>query len=103
MKFSKAIINGLVICKPTKHYDERGFFSETFRKDLLEDFIGYNIDFCQENFSESKFGVLRGLHFQKKPFAQSKLISVAKGKILDVVVDLRKSSKHSPKTSTIKR
>ena len=94
MKFSNAKIDGLVICEPTKYFDERGFFSETFRKDLFQDFIGYNIDFCQENFSKSKFGVLRGLHFQKKPFAQSKLISVAKGKILDVVVDLRKSSKH---------
>ena len=94
MKFSKGRIDGLVICEPTKHYDERGFFSETFRKDLLEDFIGYNINFCQENFSESKFGVLRGLHFQKDPFAQSKLVSVTKGKILDVVVDLRKNSNY---------
>ena len=101
MNFSKVVIDGLVICKPTKHYDERGFFSEKFRRDLLEDFIGYNVDFCQENFSESKFGVLRGLHFQKKPFAQSKLISVAKGKILDVVVDLRKSSKHYGKNFCI--
>ena len=94
MKFSKGRIDGLVICEPTKHYDERGFFSETFRKDLLEDFIGYNINFCQENFSESKFGVLRGLHFQKDPYAQSKLVSVTKGKILDVVVDLRKNSNY---------
>ena len=51
------------------------------------------INFCQENISESKFGVLRGLHFQKHPFAQSKLINVQKGKILDVCVDLRKNSK----------
>lgn len=101
MKFSKAIIDGLVICEPTKHHDERGFFSETFRKDLLEDFIGYKINFCQENFSESKFGVLRGLHFQKEPYAQSKLVSVIKGKILDVVVDLRKDSKYYGKSFCI--
>ena len=101
MKFSKGIIDGLVICEPTKYHDERGFFSETFRKDLFEDFIGYNVNFCQENFSESKFGVLRGLHFQKKPFAQSKLIRVAKGKILDVTVDLRKNSKYYGKNFCI--
>ena len=101
MKFSNAKIDGLVICEPTKYFDERGFFSETFRKDLFQDFIGYNIDFCQENFSESKFGVLRGLHFQKKPFAQSKLISVTKGKILDVAVDLRENSKHYGKNFCI--
>ncbi|MDC0080497.1 dTDP-4-dehydrorhamnose 3,5-epimerase [Flavobacteriaceae bacterium] len=94
MKFFNVKIEGLVICEPTKYYDERGFFSETFRKDLFQDFIGHNIDFCQENFSESKFGVLRGLHFQKEPFSQSKLISVVKGKILDVAVDLRKNSKN---------
>ena len=54
MKFSNAKIDGLVICEQTKYFDERGFFSETFRKDLFQDFIGYNIDFCQENFSKSK-------------------------------------------------
>ena len=101
MKFSKGIIDGLVICEPIKYHDERGFFSETFRKDLFEDFIGYNVNFCQENFSESKFGVLRGLHFQKKPFAQSKLIRVDKGKILDVTVDLRKNSKYYGKNFCI--
>ena len=50
MKFFNVKIDGLVICEPTKYYDERGFFSETFRKDLFQDFIGHNIDFCQENF-----------------------------------------------------
>ena len=94
MKFLNCEIPGLVICQPNKIYDDRGFFSEIFRKDLLEKFIGYKINFCQENFSESKFGVLRGLHFQKQPFSQSKLVSVIKGKILDVAVDLRKNSNH---------
>jgi dTDP-4-dehydrorhamnose 3,5-epimerase len=94
MNFFKTKIDGLVICEPKKHHDLRGYFCETYRKNLFEDFIGYKINFCQENFSESKFGVLRGLHFQKNPFSQSKLVSVIKGKILDVVVDIRKSSKH---------
>ena len=101
MKLYKTEINGLVICHPKKHYDERGLFYETFRKDLFEDFIGYKINFCQDNFSESKFGVIRGLHFQKKPFSQSKLVSVIKGKILDVVVDIRKDSKHYGKSFSI--
>lgn len=101
MIFLKTEIDGLVICVPKKHYDNRGHFFESFRKDLFEDFIGHKINFCQENFSESKFGVLRGLHFQKKPFSQSKLVSVIKGKILDVVVDIRKESRHYGKNFCI--
>ena len=90
MKFEKLEINGLVLCKPKIIKDERGFFSETFRKDLLEDFISEKLDFCQHNTSQSSFGVLRGLHFQTKPKAQTKLVSVSSGEILDVVLDLRK-------------
>lgn len=101
MKFLKTEIDGLVICEPKKHHDTRGYFFESFRKDLFEDFIGHKINFCQENFSQSKYGVLRGLHFQKKPFSQSKLVSVVKGKILDVVVDIRKDSKHYGKNFSI--
>ena len=101
MNFFNCEINGLIICQPNKIHDNRGFFSEIFRKDLLEKFVGYKINFCQENLSESKFGVLRGLHFQKQPFSQSKLVSVIKGKILDVVVDLRKDSKHYGKYFSI--
>ncbi|MBT3442530.1 MAG: dTDP-4-dehydrorhamnose 3,5-epimerase, partial [Flavobacteriaceae bacterium] len=89
MKFIKANIPGLIICEPKKLNDQRGFFTESFRRDLFENFLGYKVDFCQENLSESKYGVLRGLHFQTEPFAQSKLVSVLKGKILDVVVDIR--------------
>ena len=92
MKFEKLEINGLVLCKPKIIKDERGFFSEIFRKDLLEDFISEELDFCQHNTSQSSFGVLRGLHFQTKPKAQTKLISVSHGEILDVVLDLRKGS-----------
>ena len=85
-------MSGLVLCKPKLIEDERGFFCETFRKDLLEDFISEKLNFCQNNTSKSSFGVLRGLHFQNAPQAQTKLISVANGEILDVVLDLRKDS-----------
>jgi dTDP-4-dehydrorhamnose 3,5-epimerase len=101
MKFKKAYIPGLIICEPKKIVDERGFFIESFRKDLFESFLGRNIDFCQENISESKLGVLRGLHFQKEPHAQSKLISVINGKILDVSVDIRTNSKYYGKSYSI--
>ncbi|MFL2666417.1 MAG: dTDP-4-dehydrorhamnose 3,5-epimerase [Flavobacteriaceae bacterium] len=101
MKFTKAEIPGIIICEPLKINDQRGFFTESFRKDLFEDFIGYSIEFCQENISESNYGVLRGLHFQIEPFAQSKLISVITGKILDVVVDIRKNSKYYGKSFSI--
>ena len=92
MEFEKLKIDGLVLCKPKIIEDKRGFFSETFRKDLLEDFISDKLDFCQHNTSRSSFGVLRGLHFQTKPKAQTKLISVSNGEILDVVLDIRKDS-----------
>ena len=92
MEFEKLKIDGLVLCKPKIKEDERGFFFESFRKDLLEDFISENLDFCQQNTSKSNFGVLRGLHFQTAPNAQTKLISVSNGEILDVVLDLRKDS-----------
>ena len=101
MKFFKASIPGLIIIEPKKLYDERGFFTESFRKDLFEEFLGKKINFCQENLSESKYGVLRGLHFQIEPFAQSKLVSVLNGKILDVAVDIRKNSKYYGKSFNI--
>ena len=101
MKFIRADIPGLIICEPKILYDDRGFFTESFRKDLFEKFIGKKINFCQENMSKSKYGVLRGLHFQIEPHAQSKLVSVLSGKILDVVVDIRKKSKQYGKTFSI--
>lgn len=101
MKFKEGNIPGLIICEPKKIHDERGFFTESFRKDLFENFLGQKINFCQENTSESKYGVLRGLHFQVEPFAQSKLVSVLKGKILDVVIDIRKNSEHYGKNFSI--
>lgn len=93
MEFKKFEVEGPILCKPKIIKDERGFFAEIFRKDLLEDFIDEKFNFCQSNLSKSKKGVLRGLHFQTYPFAQTKLVSVSKGEILDLVVDIRRESK----------
>ncbi|PSL06330.1 dTDP-4-dehydrorhamnose 3,5-epimerase [Cecembia rubra] len=92
MKFSHAVIPDIVICEPSVFGDERGYFSEIFRKDKFEGFIEREIDFCQDNESKSELGVLRGLHYQLPPFAQSKLVRVIEGKVLDVAVDIRKGS-----------
>ena len=92
MKFIKTEIADVIIIEPEVFTDERGYFVETFREDKLEEAIGHNIDFVQDNESKSSYGVLRGLHFQLPPFAQSKLVRVITGKILDVVVDIRKGS-----------
>ncbi len=91
MKFIKTKILEVIIIEPKVFADERGYFMETFRQDLFEKNIG-NINFIQENESKSKRGVLRGLHYQLSPFAQSKLVRVIKGKVLDVAVDIRKVS-----------
>jgi dTDP-4-dehydrorhamnose 3,5-epimerase len=92
MEFKKCEIEGLVLCKPKLINDSRGFFSEIFRKDLLEKFINKKTEFCQLNTSESSYGTIRGLHFQVSPSSQSKLVSVSKGEILDVALDIRKNS-----------
>lgn len=92
MRFIKADIPDIRIIEPIIFADDRGYFEETYRKDKLEEAIGYSIDFVQDNESKSTYGVLRGLHFQLPPFAQSKLVRVIKGKILDVAVDIRKGS-----------
>jgi dTDP-4-dehydrorhamnose 3,5-epimerase len=92
MKFTRTNIPEVVICEPSVFGDERGYFAETFRKDKFEDYIGRPINFCQDNESKSSFGVLRGLHYQLPPFAQSKLVRVIEGKVLDVAVDIRKGS-----------
>jgi dTDP-4-dehydrorhamnose 3,5-epimerase len=93
MNFSRALIPDVIICKPTVFGDDRGYFAETFRQDKLEEFLGFKIDFCQDNESKSSHGVLRGLHYQLPPFAQTKLVRVLKGRVLDVAVDIRKGSK----------
>ncbi len=92
MNFIRTKIEDVVICEPTVHGDERGYFVETFREDKLEEFLGYKINFCQDNESKSSKGVLRGLHYQLPPHAQTKLVRVIQGSVLDVAVDIRKES-----------
>ena len=84
-------IPGVVIIEPRLFPDARGYFFESFSKREFEEKVG-KIDFVQDNESKSSYGVLRGLHFQKPPYAQSKLVRVVKGAVLDVAVDIRKGS-----------
>lgn len=92
MNFIRTNIPDVVIVEPVVHGDSRGYFVETFRADKLEEFLGYKINFCQDNESKSSRGVLRGLHYQLHPAAQTKLVRVIHGKVLDVAVDIRKGS-----------
>ena len=92
MNFIRTKIEDVVTIELKLHEDERGYFVETFRADKLEKFLGYKINFCQDNESKSSKGVLRGLHYQLPPFSQSKLVRVIKGSVLDVAVDIRKGS-----------
>ena len=92
MNFKRLAIPDVVLCEPQVFGDERGYFSETFRQDKLNDFLGFKINFCQDNESKSSFGVLRGLHYQLAPHAQTKLVRVIQGIVLDVAVDIRKGS-----------
>ena len=92
MKFTRLEIPEVILCEPKILSDERGYFSETFRQDILDEFLGYSVNFCQENESKSSYGVLRGLHYQTNPYAQTKLVRVLQGAVLDVSVDLRKDS-----------
>ncbi|WP_321311715.1 dTDP-4-dehydrorhamnose 3,5-epimerase [Halarcobacter sp.] len=92
MNFIRTEIPDVVICEPKVFGDHRGYFVETFREDKLEEFLGFKINFCQDNESKSSYGVLRGLHYQLAPHAQTKLVRVITGKVLDVAVDIRKGS-----------
>ena len=80
------------LLKPELHKDTRGSFLEGYKQKTFEKLIGRKIDFCQDNYTTSKKGVLRGLHYQLPPYSQSKLVSVLRGTVLDVVVDLRNGS-----------
>ena len=93
MKFVVQSIPDVILIEPKVYGDERGYFVETFRQDKFEQAIGYEVNFVQDNESKSSQGVLRGLHFQLPPYAQSKLVRVIEGKVQDVAVDLRQ---HSP-------
>ena len=92
MQFTRTKIEDVVIIDPVVHGDERGYFVETFRQDKLEEFLGFSLHFCQDNESKSAKGVLRGLHYQLAPSAQTKLVRVIQGRVLDVAVDIRKGS-----------
>lgn len=85
-------IKDLLILKPRIFEDDRGYFFESFNALRFKEATGCDVDFVQDNESKSKYGVVRGLHFQKPPFAQSKLVRVVKGAVLDVAVDIRKNS-----------
>ena len=91
MKFVNTPIEGLVIIEPTLFGDDRGYFLESYNKKEFEKAIG-EISFVQDNESKSSKGVLRGLHFQKPPYAQAKLVRCIEGKVLDVAVDIREGS-----------
>ncbi|WP_066403322.1 dTDP-4-dehydrorhamnose 3,5-epimerase [Aliarcobacter cryaerophilus] len=92
MRFTRTAIPDVVIIEPKVHGDSRGYFVETFVSNKLEEFLGYQINFCQDNESKSSKGVLRGLHYQLPPHAQTKLVRVISGRVLDVAVDIRKNS-----------
>lgn len=91
MEIIKTSIEGLVIIRPRIFSDSRGYFFESYSQRDFEKEVG-DIHFVQDNESKSSYGVLRGLHFQKPPYAQSKLVRVIKGTVLDVAIDIRKGS-----------
>lgn len=80
---------GLIIITPDIFADERGWFMESFQEERYQELLGADIHFVQDNLSFSKRGVLRGLHYQAPPFAQGKLVSVLRGRVMDVAVDIR--------------
>ena len=92
MTFTRTAIPDVVIIEPKVHGDSRGYFVETFVSNKLDEFLRYKINFCQDNESKSSKGVLRGLHYQLPPHAQTKLVRVISGRVLDVAVDIRKNS-----------
>ncbi|MDG2297242.1 MAG: dTDP-4-dehydrorhamnose 3,5-epimerase [Gammaproteobacteria bacterium] len=92
MKFTPQSITDVVLIEPVVYSDNRGYFAETFRQDLFDKTVGYQVDFIQDNESKSTKGVLRGLHYQLPPYTQAKLVRVIEGSVLDVAVDIRKSS-----------
>lgn len=91
MEIVKTSIEGLVIIQPKVFQDERGYFMESFKESFIKENFP-DIHFIQDNESKSSYGVLRGLHFQKPPYEQTKLVRVVNGEVLDVAVDLRKNS-----------
>lgn len=91
MEYKKTEIEGVFIIEPKVFYDDRGYFFEAWKQKEFEEHVG-KVNFIQDNESKSSYGVLRGLHYQKGDSSQAKLVRVIKGKVLDVAVDIRKSS-----------
>ena len=85
-------LNDCFIIKPTLFEDARGYFFESFNRQKFNQLTGMDIDFVQDNQAKSNYGILRGLHFQQGEHAQAKLVSVIKGKVIDVAVDMRPES-----------
>lgn len=92
MKVTKTFIEGLLLIEPDVHGDSRGYFMESFNARTFREATGIDADFVQDNESKSSYGVVRGLHFQRPPHAQAKLVRVVEGRVLDVAVDLREGS-----------
>ena len=93
MIFLPQTIPDILLIEPIIHNDERGYFVETFKQKLLDEALGYQVNFIQDNESKSTSkGMLRGLHYQLPPYTQNKLVRVIKGEVLDVVVDIRRNS-----------
>jgi len=86
------LIKGPLIIKPKIFFDNRGYFLESWNHSEFNKIISRKVDFVQDNHSESKYGVLRGLHYQLEPKAQAKLVRCTKGEVFDVLVDIRKDS-----------
>ena len=96
MEIIKTAIDGVVIIEPCIFEDARGYFFESFSQrefdEKIAPIVGHKVTFVQDNESKSSYGVMRGLHFQRPPFTQSKLVRCVKGAVLDVAVDIRKGS-----------
>ena len=92
MKVIETKIDDLLILEPKVFGDERGYFFESYTKQVFDDLVGTEYDFVQDNESKSSYGVLRGLHYQLAPYSQAKLVRVLQGRVYDVAVDLRKDS-----------
>lgn len=92
MNYIKTSIEGVWIIEPKVFNDQRGYFFEAWKQADFDEHIGRHVDFIQDNESKSSYGVLRGLHYQKGDWSQAKLVRVIKGRVLDVAVDIRKSS-----------
>ena len=92
MEYKETEIKGVWVITPRVFEDQRGYFFESWRQSDFDEHIGHHVEFIQDNESKSSFGVLRGVHYQRGEWSQAKLVRVIKGSVLDVAVDLRKSS-----------